>query len=103
MMKVTNMTSNNGNDVPNQFLISDAVITYKSRTGETITPPRGEMFQSYNSNIAFIGGDGSTFLDERYWDYSKTTGTYRNQFLGEGIADTRKKIKSGEYRLVDLN
>ena len=42
-------------------------------------------------------------LDETYWDYSKTTGKYRNQFLGETKAETEKKIKSGEYQLVDLN
>jgi len=30
-------------------------------------------------------------------------GKYRNEFLREGIADTRKKIKSGEYALADLN
>ena len=31
------------------------------------------------------------------------TDNHNNEFLGEGIAETRKKIKSGEYRLVDLN
>ena len=46
---------------------------------------------------------GFIYLDKHYWDYSRTTGKYRNEFLGEGIAETRKKIKSGEYRLVDLN
>ena len=28
---------------------------------------------------------------------------YRNQFLRENIADTRNKIKSGEYKLTNLN
>ena len=42
-------------------------------------------------------------LDKNYWDYSRTTGKYRNQFLGEDIKTTRKKIKSGEYKLWDLN
>ena len=27
----------------------------------------------------------------------------RREFLGEGIDETREKIKSGEYVLVDLN
>ena len=45
----------------------------------------------------------TTYLDEHYWDYSATTGKYRNQFLGEGIAETRAKIESGEYILIDLN
>ena len=30
-------------------------------------------------------------------------GKYRNQFLNEGIVDTRKKIKSGIYVLTNLN
>jgi hypothetical protein len=42
-------------------------------------------------------------LDENSWDCSKTTGKYRNEFLGEGIADTRRKIKDGTYELADLN
>jgi hypothetical protein len=44
-----------------------------------------------------------TFLDQKYWNYSNTTGKYRNIFLNETIKDTRKKIKSGEYKLTDLN
>ena len=70
----------------------------------------GTMFQSYDSNIVFVAQDhgkagivSQVFLDERYWDWSKTTGKYRNDFLGEGIAETRKKIESGEYKLVNLN
>ena len=42
-------------------------------------------------------------LDEYYWDYSSTTGKYRNQFLGEKKAETLKKIRSGEYKLKNLN
>lgn len=81
------MTSTRGNLVPNQFLIS---------TDE------GLYFQSYNSLIA-LKSNGKIYLDDNYWDYSKTTGKYRNEFLGEGIQDTRAKIKSGEYVLTDLN
>ena len=65
--------------------------------------PDGNYFQSYNSIIAFRANDGKVTLDNYYWDYSRTTGVYRNQFLGEGIADTRAKIGSGEYKLADLN
>ena len=65
------------------------------------------MFQSYDSIIAVkINMDNEKdyiMLDKTYWDYSRTTGKYRNQFLGEDIKTTRKKIKSGEYRLADLN
>jgi len=63
----------------------------------------GVYFQSYGTVIAFRPVRGRVQLDSSYWDYSRTTGKYRNQFLGEGIADTRKKIESGEYTLVNLN
>ena len=43
------------------------------------------------------------YLDNDTWDYSSTTGRYRNVFLGEDIHETRKKIKYNEYILVDLN
>jgi hypothetical protein len=87
--KVRNMFSPNGNQVANQFII------------ET---PEGTYFQSYRSIIAFIDKKtGERTLDEYYWDYSRTTGKYRNEFLGEYIADTRAKIESGEYKLADLN
>ena len=60
------------------------------------------VFVSYGTNIA-EEIEGVMTLDKYYWDYSRTTGYYRNQFLGEGVADTRKKIASGEYKLADLN
>ena len=86
-VKVSNMISAKGNPVANQFIITDG---YK------------EVFQSYGSTIAIIEG-GKVVLDSYYWDYSATTGRYRNAFLGEGIATTRKKIESGEYTLDNLN
>lgn len=97
------MTSSRGNPVPNQFIIEDVVITYHSRTGEILTPPSGDMFQSYNTCIAFKSWGGSVFLDSNAWDYSVTTSKYRNQFLGETKAETQKKIDSGEYILTNLN
>jgi len=86
-MKVENMKSARGNKVPNQFIITD--------NGD-------EYFQSYRSIIA-KRSEGKIYLDNYYWDYSVTTGKYRNEFLGEGIAETRKKIASGEYVLTNLN
>ena len=59
-------------------------------------------FQSYGSIICKIE-NGETFLDENFWDYSKTTGKYRNIFFGEKKQETAKKINSGEYKLVNLN
>ena len=92
-MKVENITSNKGNKIANQFIITD------EDNGHT-------YFQSYNSIIVkkYVGQTQQhTFLDQKYWNYSNTTGKYRNQFLGEGIADTRKKIEQGVYILTDLN
>ena len=59
-------------------------------------------FQSYNSIICKIE-NGQTYLDENFWDYSKTTGKYRNIFLDETKQETTEKIKLGEYKLVNLN
>lgn len=87
-MKVENLESNKGNTIANQF---------------EITAPEGRYFQSYRSMIAFIPNSGKTQLDSKYWDYSKTTSKYRNQFLGEDKKTTEKKIQSGEYELTDLN
>ena len=102
-INVIHMKGRTGRDVPNQFIIHDCSIKYKSRTGKTITSPHGNMFQSYNSNIVFRSFSGDVFLDEHYWDYSTTTGKYHNQFLGENKVETQKKIDSGEYTLCNLN
>lgn len=90
MVKVRNMISSRSNrEIANQFII---------------TTNEGEYFQSYASVIAFKPfEEGKIQLDKHYWDYSTTTGKYRNEFLNEGIEDTRKKIESGEYELVSLN
>jgi len=88
-VKVRQMKSvRSGNPVANQFIIY---------TDE------GNYFQSYDSVIAFRDNNRKIILDSYYWDYSRTTSKYRNQFLGEGVADTRSKIQSGEYKLADLN
>ena len=58
--------------------------------------------KDYESIIA-KKSQGKIYLDDYFWDYSRTTGKYRNEFLGECIAETRAKIKSGEYILTDLN
>jgi len=60
-------------------------------------------FQSYDSIIVKQDRDGNITLDEKTWDYSRTTGKYRNRFLGETKAETQKKIESGEYTLENLN
>lgn len=68
-----------------------------------ITTEQGEFLQSYNSMIAAKLDSGKVLLDEEYWDYSNTTGKYRNIFLGEDKATTQKKINDGTYVLVNLN
>ena len=60
------------------------------------------IFQSYSSVIAIKQGKKTT-LDAEKWDYSVTTGKYRNLFLGETKKETEKKIKSGAYKLKNLN
>lgn len=93
-MKVTNMTSAKGTKVADQFIIDHQNIS---------------VFQSYESIIVKISTpcDQSlpllVELDERYYNYSKTTSRYRNQFLGETTKETQDKINSGEYVLTNLN
>ena len=78
-----------GAEVANQFVIS---------TND------GKFFQSYGSIIAFIPyGEGKVKLDERYWNYSKTTSRYRNGFLGMTTKETEQAIKNGEIELTNLN
>ena len=88
MTRVENMVSSKGNTVANQFLIYTE---------------KGVYFQSYGSVIAFKPYTGKTQLDSEYWDYSQTTGKYRNIFLDENKATTEAKIKNGTYELVNLN
>ena len=101
-MRVTNITSNKGNKIPNQFIIHD--------------DNNNKYFQSYNSTIVKIenwgvakdigeiyGCSKKVYLDKRFWNYSTTTGKYRNIFLEESRKETEKKIKDGTYILTDLN
>ena len=75
--------------VKNQFIITD-------ENGNT-------FFQSYDSVICKRDKSGNITLDLNFWDYSNTTGKYRNLFLGETKAETQAKIDAGVYELVNLN
>lgn len=88
-MRVTNMLSpRTNNPVANQFIIRD--------------DNGAEFFQSYNSIIVKkIGRE--VYLDEYYWNYSRTTSKYRNEFLRENTKETEAKIRAGEYVLTNLN
>jgi len=91
-MRARNMTTANGNKALNQIIITDGT--------------RCEQFQSYETTIvekASIGGKMVVTLDVDAWDYSATTGRYRNLYLGETKKETQKKINSGEYKLAKLN
>jgi len=85
-MKVENMTNGNGNQVPNQFIIT--------KDGKTV-------FQSYKTVIA--ENDGGKIILDPDWNFSRTTSKYRCLFLGENTQATRDKIKSGEYEVKGLN
>tara|TARA_R100001460_G_scaffold79178_5_gene120178 strand:+ start:755 stop:1042 length:288 start_codon:yes stop_codon:yes gene_type:complete len=85
---VTNMTSNNGNKVPNQFIIWTEDAQY---------------FQSYQTVIAKRDNEGNIYLDKNRYDYSVTTSRYRNKYLNMTTKEIEKKISVGEIVLTDLN
>jgi len=108
-MKVCNITSRKGNTIPNQFIITDDegnefFLSYDSVIAKI---PHKRCFNCIYNNVCEEKDNpndcGKILLDEKYWNYSATTGKYRNIFLNEGIAETRNKIKSGEYILTNLN
>lgn len=91
-VRVRNMRSRKGNDVPNQFIIKGN---------------NWELFQSYKSPIALKVYDNrvmstlEAIILFKDWDFSRTTGKYRNIFLGESKVETEKKLESGEYLLYE--
>ena len=88
-IKIRNMQSKRGNTISNQFII---------------TIGNKEIFQSYNSVIAIKDyNKNKIYLDKTYWDYSVTTGKYRNIFLEEDKKTTEEKIKNKTYILKNLN
>jgi hypothetical protein len=114
-IKVRNMQSPQGNDVPNQFIIYtdkgryfqsyQSVIAYKPN-GRCISEHLGLMTCTHNPKETGYCDNCCPFhtvLDKNTWDYSRTTGKYRNIFLNESKKDTEAKIKSGEYKLANLN
>ena len=91
-----------GNSVANQFEI---VFTHEQF--QTI------FFQSYRTIIAKLHinkkGDWAVTLDEKDWDYSRTTLRYLRVFLNDYInfdgytKDIRDNINKGLYKLTNLN
>lgn len=88
-MKVSNMYSCSGNQVPNQFIIE---------SGNKI------IFQSYKTIVA-VEENGKFTLDSKALEYSNTTLKYLKQFLNtnESKKALHAKIESGFYSTSDLN
>ena len=88
-MKVSNMYSNNGKQVPNQFIIDNGNKT---------------IFQSYKTIVA-VKENGKVTLDSNALEYSNTTLKYLKQFLNtnESKKSLYAKIESGFYQVEDLN
>ncbi len=89
-MLIQNMTSQNGNKISNQFIIT--------------LPENVTVFKSYNTVIA-QNRNGVIVLDSKALDYSATTTKYLKQFLGtnESKKQLQDKIQSGFYQVEDLN
>lgn len=92
-IKVSNMYSANGNQVPNQFII----VHGEDGNQETV-------FQSYNTIIA-KRKNGVVTLDVKALDYSNTTLKYLKQFLNtsESKASLQSKIDNNNFHIADLN
>lgn len=120
-MKVKNVTNANGRAVPNQFIITtdkgqyfqsyESIIAFWPNhlrpkgmaDGSHVIQSFYEIMKGKSLKDCGLSGYPTIYLDREMWDYSTTTGKYRNQFLGETKRETEKKIKSGEYVLTDLN
>jgi hypothetical protein len=89
-MTVTNMESpRTGRPVANQFIIEGE--------GRVI-------FQSYESKIAEINYNAHEIYIGQNWNYSMTTGKYRNQFFTEyfDALNNRQAIKKAK-EIADIN
>ena len=89
-MRVKNMYSPNGNQVPNQFIITDGNKT---------------TFQSYDSTIIEIDRHKKVLTIFPDYNYSMTTGKYRNIFLADNgfyglsnLKELQKAINNGFYK-----
>ena len=100
-MKVENMTSSSGNKIANQFIITGIAAGIYNKEGQHLQS--GKMFQSYDSIIAYKAHTGTLYLDKDYWDYSRTTSKYRNQFTRLDTQSTKKGIEAGTIKLLTFN
>jgi len=100
-MNVKNMTSSNGNKVANQFIVTDENGNKFFQSYKSVIAKRYYPHQASEDNFNTV--PNKIELDQKYWNFSNTTSKYRNKFLNETTKQTMAKIKSGEYKLVDLN
>ena len=83
---VKNIISNKDNKIANQFILYF---------------DNGEVFQSYSSIIAILIYNDNTYYLGQDWDYSSTTGKYRNLFLNSNKKTIEKDLKTGEAILIN--
>ncbi len=62
-----------------------------------------EYFQSYDKVVAKIDQNFNVFLDEKFWDASKTTAKYRNMFLNKSTSVIKEEVHNGQIKMVNLN
>jgi len=90
-MKTYHLKTNQGNNAVNQIVIE---MTHFGKPCST--------FQSYQTIMAHIDCEGKVTLDKSY-PYSVTTSRYLNQFLNVTSKERDKFVKSGFYKIADLN
>lgn len=86
-MRVENLTSSNGNYVPNQFNIEDKDKSY---------------FQSYETIIAMRDSKGIV-IDSNAWNYSVTTSKYLRKWLGMDKKECMRLVAEKRIRVANLN
>ena len=86
-MKTYHLKTNQGNNAVNQIVIVN---------------DQESTFQSYQTIMAHFDKDGNVTLDKSY-PYSVTTSRYLNQFLNVTTKERDKFVKSGFYKIADLN
>ena len=111
-MKIRNLTSSKGNKIANQFevRINDDFNTVYFQSYDTIIAKKQFIdkhevvyHDDENHPSKVTHTEKRIFLDKNFWDYSVTTGKYRNIFLNETKKETQKKIDNGTYILTNLN
>ena len=88
---VRNIVNNNGNTVPNQF-----IITTKDKGDHK------EVFQSYKTLIA-EWVNGQVTIDDEALNYSRTTNIHLYSFLGMKRKEIEAKVASGEIKTRNMN